>query len=129
MKRLYDWGMIITALALLAWMFQPNPAHADALAGATLDAYKEYRKCGEPRREISGKIARSSGVIRAFRALYPCPGTGLKIGACPGWAIDHVIPLAVGGCDAVFNMQWLPDGAKNVKGELAKDRWERTVYK
>jgi 5-methylcytosine-specific restriction endonuclease McrA len=52
----------------------------------------------------------------------------LKRGACPGWEVDHVIPLACGGCDAVANMQWLPSGAKSTSSPLAKDRWERRVY-
>lgn len=28
-------------------------------------------------------------------------------GACPGWNIDHVVPLCRGGADAVWNLQWL----------------------
>jgi 5-methylcytosine-specific restriction endonuclease McrA len=45
--------------------------------------------------------------LAAFRKLKPCPATGRKKGACPGYEIDHVVPLAAGGADAPHNMQWL----------------------
>lgn len=79
-------------------------------------------------RDAGGKIARSRAVIAAFRARHACPSTKLLTGACPGWAIDHVIPLECGGCDSVSNMQWLPNQIKSAAGTLAKDRWERSVY-
>ncbi len=50
--------------------------------------------------------ARSRAVPRAFQRLYPCPATGLRTGACPGWIRDHIVPLCAGGADAVENMQW-----------------------
>lgn len=67
-------------------------------------------------------------MLRAFRKLYPCPATGKTQGACDGWAIDHVIPLACGGCDAVSNLTWLPTAIKSCAGTTCKDRWERNVY-
>lgn len=79
-------------------------------------------------RTVSGKIKRSSAEINSFRALWACPATHLNTGACPGWAIDHVIPLADGGCDAVGNMQWLPTAIKSCAADSCKDRWERVVY-
>lgn len=94
-----------------------------------LDPHKEIRYCHvDPVRDAAGKIKRSSAVIRAFRATHPCPATGSTAGPCAGWAMDHIVPLAVGGCDTVWNMQWLPNGIKSAAGELAKDRWERKVY-
>jgi len=57
-----------------------------------------------------------------FVRTHPCPGTGsnkLQYG-CRGWIIDHVIPLACGGADAAFNMQW-----QTMKDAKAKDKWER----
>lgn len=89
---------------------------------------EETRYCGaEPKRTADGSILRRADVLRAFRDLYPCPATGEKRGACPDWAIDHVIPLAVGGCDSVSNLQWLPNHLKSCSG-TCKDRWERRVY-
>lgn len=88
---------------------------------------------GDPRycgvmRDDTGKIIRSSAVVRAFKSLHACPSTGLYGGACPGWAVDHVIPLVCGGCDAVGNMQWLPLSIKSASGVYPKDRWEQRVY-
>lgn len=88
----------------------------------------ETRYCGEPRRNAQGEIVRRADVVAAFRQLYPCPATGRSTGACRGWAVDHVIPLAVGGCDAVSNLQWLPVEIKSCAGTVCKDRWERKVY-
>ncbi|MDP3124596.1 MAG: HNH endonuclease signature motif containing protein [Thiobacillus sp.] len=90
---------------------------------------EETRYCtATPTRDADGSISRRDDVLRAFRDLYPCPATGEKRGACPGWNIDHVIPLAVGGCDAVSNLQWLPTAIKRCAGQACKDRWERWVY-
>ena len=95
---------------------------------AQLPALAELRYCGDIVRTATGDIKRSSAVLTAFRKAHPCPVTGKATGACPGWAIDHVIPLASCGCDAVSNLQWLPVGIKTAAGDLAKDRWERKVY-
>lgn len=106
---------VIAAIALAASL-----SHADPLA--------ETRYCGpEIKRDAAGRIERRADVLRAFRDLYPCPATGEKRAACPGWAIDHVIPLAVGGCDSVSNLQWLPNHLKSCAG-TCKDRWERRIY-
>lgn len=43
----------------------------------------------------------------AFVRDNPCPATGLRRGACPGWEVDHRIPIACGGPDSSENMQWL----------------------
>jgi hypothetical protein len=94
----------------------------------TLDPYKDIRYCGSPVRLADGSIKRSSSVLNAFRKVHPCPSTGLTTGACPGWAMDHVIPLACGGCDAVYNLQWLPEAIKNTSAKYSKDRWERLIY-
>lgn len=103
-------------------------AGSAALAGPLDSATKELRYCGAPARDAQGVIIRRSDVLTAFKKEHPCPSTGLKTGACPGWAMDHVIPIACGGCDAVYNLQWMPDGLKSSAGTLAKDRWERLVY-
>ena len=83
----------------------------------------DSRYCGMPARDPDGSIRRSALVINDFKRIHPCPATG-KSDECPGWSIDHVIPLACGGCDSIHNMQWLPTGYK-VNG---KDRWERKIY-
>lgn len=94
--------------------------------GGALD---ETRYCHvTPHRDADGSISRRADVLRAFRNRYPCPSTGEKRGACPGWAIDHVIPLAQRGCDAVSNLQWLPNQLKSC-AKTCKDRWEQQVYR
>jgi hypothetical protein len=92
-----------------------------------LDPIVDYRYTGEVIRNPDGTIKRSNRVINAFKKQHPCPSTGLTSGACPGWAIDHVIPLVACGRDAVSNMQWLPLTIKACSGTQCKDRWERKV--
>lgn len=63
---------------------------------------------------------RSSWARTAFKRMHPCPATGSPHGRCPGYVIDHLIPLACGGLDAPENMQW------QTRAEAReKDRWER----
>lgn len=58
-------------------------------------------------RDKHGRIQRSPHAVRAFRKATPCPSTGRRSGACPGYEVDHVTPLACGGADVPGNMQWL----------------------
>lgn len=88
----------------------------------------EQRYCGAPARNADGSIRRRADVLAAFQRAHPCPSTGKTTGACPGWAKDHVIPMACGGCDAVSNLQWLPNAMKSAAGTLPKDRFERLIY-
>lgn len=64
-------------------------------------------------------ITRCRSHREAFRALYPCPSTGRTRGRCPGYVIDHIVPLKRGGLDDPSNMQW-----QTVAAARAKDRWE-----
>jgi hypothetical protein len=50
---------------------------------------------------------RAASEVRAFRADHPCPVTGRRSGACPGWQVDHITPLCAGGEDKPGNMHWL----------------------
>jgi hypothetical protein len=63
---------------------------------------------------------RSQKAKVAFKRENPCPATGKRKGSCPGYIIDHVIPLACGGMDAPSNMQW-----QTTADAKAKDKWER----
>jgi len=62
---------------------------------------------------------RSRSARESFKRSHPCPSTGKKSGACPGYTIDHIKPLKRGGADAPLNMQW-----QTKAGAKAKDRWE-----
>jgi|ERR1035437_7884680 hypothetical protein len=62
---------------------------------------------------------RSRSARESFKRAHPCPSTGKKSGACPGYTIDHIKPLKRGGADAPSNMQW-----QTRADAKAKDRWE-----
>lgn len=120
-----------------AWAIGAFILLATAVPGcepATAGALDETRYCGIENivRNADGSIRRRADVLRAFRAAVPCPSTGLTSGACPNWSLDHVWPLAEGGCDSVANLQWLPNAIKSCAASVnpyCKDRWERVVYK
>jgi len=63
-------------------------------------------------------IPRSIPARRAFQRANPCPSTGNRTGACPGYVVDHVIALKR-GADDPSNMQW-----QTVADAKAKDRIE-----
>lgn len=50
---------------------------------------------------------RSAAEVLAFKRHNPCPSTGERRGACPGYHVDHKIPLCLSGPDTRDNMQWL----------------------
>lgn len=63
-------------------------------------------------------LARDRNVAVQFQRLNPCPSTGERYGACPGWQKDHVVPLCMGGADATYNMQWLTVYAHSQKTKI-----------
>lgn len=63
--------------------------------------------------------ARDPAEKHAFVHMHPCPATGKSHGACPGWVVDHIIPLCAGGPDLPSNMQW-----QTKADGLAKDKLE-----
>ena len=87
----------------------------------------ETRYCGAPARNADGSIKRSAAVLAAFQRIHPCPSTGKMVGACPGWARNHNLPLACGGCDSVANLSWLPNDIKSCAGAHCVDRFERKI--
>jgi hypothetical protein len=66
-----------------------------------------------------GARARSNAARHHFQHQHPCPATGRTSGACPGYVIDHVVPLCAGGADAPSNMQW-----QTTEAAAIKDRFE-----
>lgn len=88
---------------------------------------QDTRICGPQPRDADGTIHRSAVVLREYQRIHPCPATGKTTGKCYGWALDHVIPLACGGCDKIENLQWLKASIKSCAGADCKDRWERKI--
>ena len=82
-----------------------STAHSKAAPGVTRDAH--------------GKIARSPQALQQFKKSHPCPATGKTYGSCPGYVVDHVIPLKRGGPDMPSNMQW-----QTKEEAKQKDKWE-----
>lgn len=121
MKKLYAF---VGLAVVIIWI----SAFAHVARAQNLDPIVDYRYAGEVVRDADGSIHRSTKVINAFKKMWACPSTGLHKGACPGWAIDHTVPLACGGKDAVFNMAWIPDEGKSCAADYCKDRYERRVY-
>jgi hypothetical protein len=119
---------MLMLLLLLVGLLAGTAARADLPAAGQPGAVNDLRYCGEPARTADGRIKRSRAVLREFAKVFPCPETLEPVPSCPGWAIDHVIPLAVGGCDAPVNLQWLPDSIKSCGDGDCKDRWERIYH-
>ncbi len=63
---------------------------------------------------------RSQAAVAAFKRANPCPANGTTAGACPGYVVDHIAPLACGGPDTPANMQW-----QTIQEGKNKDKWER----
>ena len=70
-------------------------------------------------RDSHGKIARSPQALQHFKKSNPCPATGKTYGSCPGYTVDHVVPLKRGGSDSSSNMQWQTNAEAK-----QKDKWE-----
>ena len=68
---------------------------------------------------VTAGTIRSNSANAEFKREHPCPTTGARSGACGGYVIDRIVPLACGGVDAPANMQW-----QTVAEAKAKDKWE-----
>lgn len=95
---------------------------------AKADPLKEERYVNQVKRDAKGQILRRADVLVAFKKIHPCPSTGKTTGACNGWQMNHVIPLACGGIDAVSNLSWQPTVTKTCWQDWCQDRFERLIY-
>ena len=89
------------------------------LAFALLSACTAVLPTPTVQRDAHGRIERSQAARAAFKREHPCPATQQPKGPCPGYVIDHVVPLKRGGADSPSNMQW-----QTVEDAKAKDRVE-----
>lgn len=71
---------------------------------------------------VEGQQLRSYREKAEFMRHNPCPSTGkVKVRyGCKGYVIDHINPLACGGEDKAYNMQWQTKEEAKIK-----DKWER----
>jgi hypothetical protein len=65
---------------------------------------------------------RSASARLEFARHNACPSTGERKTSCPGYVIDHIVPLCAGGPDTPMNMQW-----QAYKDSLRKDAEERRL--
>jgi len=84
-----------------------HSSHSDSSSSSS--GHSGHHKAEGVARDSHGKIARSTQAKDAFKRQHPCPSTGRSSGGCPGYVIDHVIPLKRGGTDEPVNMQWQND--------------------
>jgi hypothetical protein len=65
---------------------------------------------------------RSAKVRKEFVKTHPCPAkVEHSKTTCPGFVVDHIIPLCAGGKDAIENMQW-----QTKEESYKKDKFERS---
>jgi hypothetical protein len=72
---------------------------------------------------IAAEAASPSHSAKAdFQRATPCPANDARRGRCPGYVIDHIIPLCAGGADTPANMQW-----QTIADARRKDAEEATL--
>lgn len=76
-----------------------------SLGAWSTSSHASRAAAGVPRDSV-GRAKRDPHQRAAFMKSNPCPSTGKRSGACPGYVVDHVQPLKRGGPDRPSNMQW-----------------------
>jgi len=75
--------------------------------------------CTQQPQQTSKLKKRDSANRALFLKNNPCPSTGKNYGSCPGYVVDHYVPIKRGGGDHPYNMQW-----QTVEDAKLKDKWE-----
>lgn len=118
-----------TAIAFILGLMLPSDALAHG-GGLNSEGCHNNRRTGDyhchrspsPAYRDHAPVRRSYSARAAFRRSVPCPATGRVSGSCPGWEVDHIIPLACAGPDHPRNMQWLTREENRRKGDLGCSR-------
>ena len=111
------------AVALIPSAFAKGSGHVSTVRGSRPSRTAAKLKPQQPRsnhctsctRDADGRIQRRVSAKHRFERSNPCPSTGKTSGKCPGYVIDHVLPLKRGGADAPSNMQWQTKDAAKAK--------------
>lgn len=80
---------------------------------------RHYQRGASRHSHYSSGAKRSVSARRQFMRTNPCPSTGRRSGSCPGYVVDHIVPLKRGGAHAPSNMQW-----QTIEEGKAKDKME-----
>ena len=96
-----------------------STSHTSRARVAGSHARPASTRCTTCERDAHGRIKRNPAARRAFQSSHPCPATSMTSGACPGYIVDHIVPLKRGGAEEPGNMQW-----QTVAEAKAKDRIE-----
>ena len=94
-----------------------SAGHASRARTAGSHAGSTSTRCATCERDANGRIKRNPAARRAFQSSHPCP-TGRTTGACPGYVVDHIVPLKRGGMDNPSNMQWQTREAAKAKDRI-----------
>ena len=64
-----------------------------------------------------------------FQRLNPCPANDARLGECPGYVIDYVVPRCMGGPDEPYNMRWqtLAEAKARIAADARRCPAPRTV--
>ena len=113
------WVLSLALLAPSVAATGGGSSHHSAAASSHSSAGSHSKTPSSVHRDSHGKIARDPKQLSAFKKQHPCPSTGKTYGSCPGYVVDHVVPLKRGGADSPGNMQWQTKAAAK-----QKDKWE-----
>ena len=115
-------GLVLLLLTMASALHARNPRSEprdEARAQRQAHGAQAVTRCENCVHNDNGRIKRDRAARRAFQSLHPCPSTGRTTGACPGYVVDHILPLKRGGTDSPDNMQ-----CQTLEAAKAKDRIE-----
>lgn len=111
-RQLVGAAVLLASLVGCATVHSPPAVDASPAVNAQAETNRPQVQADEPRTQppeglvYRGTVKRNLAARRAFHRANPCPSTGSTKGACPGYVVDHIIPLCAGGADDPSNMQW-----------------------